>query len=741
MILLSCIQRTIILLVLFFCTSNLNAQHPIAYVTKAEINFTKLNLNSSTLIKESYNELKSSVDEWIDKDIDVPLPKDAAGGYTHDKHKANYILMFNAGQLYLLTGNVKYAKLVKSIFFKYAALNPTLKNHPQATSSSPGRIFWQALNDANWLVYTGLAFDCIYNYLTPSERKQIADGAFKPEVDFFTKDLTSWFNLIHNHAVWACAGVGIVGIATDNQDYVDMALYGAAKDKKAGFIAHLNGLFSPDGYYNEGPYYTRYAVLPFYLFANAINNSKPNLKIFEHRNQILKKALEGALQQTNLNGGFYSYNDALKEKTFTSNEVVVALNIAWQVYGASTSYLPIAKIQNRVLLSKGGVQIGMQLDKNKNIPKYYTYKTIEFTDGANGNEGGVCVIRSGKNKDLTTLIYKYSSHGLSHGHYDKLNINLYDQGNEILQDYGAARFINIEQKWGGRYLPETKTYAQQTIAHNTITVDETSHFDAKESVSEKYHSEKLFSNINDENVQVVCSKDDKAYKDVILQRSLYMIKLPDATKPVIIDFFKALSANQHQYDLPFNYLGTVISTNFKYKTFENKTTTLGTKNGYQHLWKEAEASIDKPFKQFTFLNDKTFYTISSSTSDSSKVYFTRIGANDPNFNLRRDPSYIIRTKGTNQTYINAIEIHGNFSSVNEVATNSYSAVSSINKLQDDENYLAAEISILNKKLFVIQSNNNFSKTEKHSILVNDKKVNWVGPFVVIYDNTQLNKNL
>ena len=27
--------------------------------------------------------------------------------------------------------------------------------------------------------------------------------------------------------------------------------------------------------------------------------------------------------------------------------------------------------------------------------------------------------------------------------------------------------INIEQKWGGRYLPETKTYTQQTIAHNT----------------------------------------------------------------------------------------------------------------------------------------------------------------------------------------------------------------------------------------------------------------------------------
>jgi hypothetical protein len=38
-----------------------------------------------------------------------------------------------------------------------------------------------------------------------------------------TKDLKNWFNLIHNHGVWACAGVGIAGIATNNKEYVDLA--------------------------------------------------------------------------------------------------------------------------------------------------------------------------------------------------------------------------------------------------------------------------------------------------------------------------------------------------------------------------------------------------------------------------------------------------------------------------------------------------------------------------------------
>src|ERR1700755_2357230 len=100
-----------------------------------------------------------------------------------------------------------------------------------------------------------------------------------------------------------------------------MALYGTEKNGKSGFIAQMDGLFSPDGYYTEGPYYVRYAILPFYLFANALQQAKPQLKIFEHRNQILRKALKSGLQQTNINGAFFALNDALKEKNYTSNEL------------------------------------------------------------------------------------------------------------------------------------------------------------------------------------------------------------------------------------------------------------------------------------------------------------------------------------------------------------------------------------------------------------------------------------
>lgn len=731
-------KRFIIILFVFFCTSLCAQKHPITYLTKADALVIKKGLIKDGLLSTSFKKVKQSVDSMLDKDIDVPLPKDPAGGYTHEKHKANYILMFNSGLLYQLTGEKKYAELVKRLFVKYAALNPILKHHPEATTASPGRIFWQALNDANWLVYTGLAYDCIHDYLTQAERIQIENGAFKPEVDFFTIELKDWFNLIHNHAVWACAGVGIVGIATDNKEYQEMALYGTNKDGKSGFLANIDGLFSPDGYYTEGPYYVRYAILPFYLYANALNNQQPALHIFQNRNNVLQKALVNGLQQTNINGSFYSYNDALKEKTFTSNEIVEAINIAWKVYGSDSSFLPIAKQQNRVTLSKGGASIAEVLSNAKHVVNYYPYKSISFTDGAKGNEGGVSILRTGRGDNITSLIYKYTSHGLSHGHYDKLNINLYNDGNEILQDYGAVRFIGIEQKFGGRYLPESKSYAAQTIAHNTIVVDETSDFNGKEQISQQYHPQKVFSsNENAKNVQVVSVVDDKAYSNVQLQRTIFMIQLPDAKKPLTVDFFRTIAKDVHQYDLPFQYLGTVINTSFKYQSFTTNQSTLGTKNGYQFLWKEAEAKALKPLTQFTFLNNKTYYTISSITDDSTKLFFTRLGANDSNFNLRRDPAYIIRKIGANKTFVNVIEIHGNYDTNNEISVDAYPKVENILLLRDDANYLVAKIVVNGKILMVAQSNKSNSKNTAHKITINGAEINWLGPFTVIYNNQTL----
>ena len=730
------LRLPILTVLLFSLMCSYAQQHPVTFFTKLEAAEVKKNLGAFPVLKESYNVIKKEVDEFVGKDVDVPFPKDPAGGYTHDKHKANYTLMFNSGILYNLTGEVKYATLVKNMLLKYAVLNPTLKNHPQATSASPGHIFWQALNDANWMVYAGMAYDLVYNSLNVAERKKIEEGAFKPEVDFFTKDLKGWYDRIHNHNVWASAGVGIIGIASNNQDYIDIALKGSDKDGKTGFIAQMNQLFSPDGYYTEGPYYVRYAILPYMLFANALNNTDPSLKIFDHRNKILQKALMTCLQQTNTDGVFFPMNDAIKDKDYTTNEIVTAINIAWKVYGNDDGLLTIAKKQNRVMLNKGGSSIAAALATKKNISAFYPYKTIESTDGVKGNEGGISVLRNGTGNNLTSLIFKYASQGMGHGHFDRLNINLFDKGNEILQDYGSARFIGIEQKYGGRYLPENAAFAAQTITHNTIVVDETSHFNGNSELGEKSHAQKLFSDISNPSLLVVSAKEDKAYEGTGLHRTVYMLQLP-GEKKLVVDIFNATSSEEHQYDLPFKYNGQFINPSFKYTAHTKKQETLGLKNGYQFIWNEAEATVADTTVQFTFLNNQTYYTVSSLVQDTAKIFFTRSGANDPNFNTRHEPAFIIRKKGKDQAFISVVEIHGKYDPNFEFSTNAYPTVKKIKLLLNNNDYTIAEVIFGGKKILIAQCNNDFEKTKKHSLNLTNEKIEWNGPYSILYDGKGL----
>ena len=704
-------------------------QHPLTFLGKGEGLELRKSIPLYPLLTASYQDIKTQVDVFVGKDVDVPFPKDAAGGYTHDKHKSNYTLMFNSGLLYNITGEAKYATLVKNMLFKYAKLNPTLGKHPQATSSTPGHIFWQSLNDANWMVYAGMAYDLIYEACLPKEKKIIEDGAFKPEVDYFLKEMPDWFDLLHNHAVWACAGVGMIGIASNNQEYIDVALYGSKKDKKSGFIAQMDHLFSPDGYYTEGPYYLRYAILPYMLFATALQHKEPKLKIFEHRDSILHKALITCLQQTNTNGVFFPINDAIKDKDYTSTELVTAIDIARDVYGSNDGFLTIAKKQNRVMLNRGGVAIAKEIAESQNISPYFPYKTLESVDGDSGSTAGISILRNGENENLSSLIFKYTTHGMSHGHFDKLNLNLFDKGNEILTDYGSARFIGIEQKYGGRYLPENVGYAAQTIAHNTLVADETSHFKGDGEIGEKYHSEKLFSDVLNPDIQVVAAKEVNAYKDIRMQRNEYMLQLPSGKK-ILVDVFHAISANNHQYDLPFQYNGQFIKTSFPYQSNTQKQETLGKANGYQFLWKEASAKVKDTLAQFTLLNGNTYYTISSLIQDSASIYFTRSGANDPNFNLRHEPAFIIRKNGNNQSFVNVVETHGKYDPVYEFSSNAYPSVKKINIIQNNEKMTIVEVVLPDYKIWIAQTNEDFNPENLHYFSNDNLKFQWKGPYQV-----------
>ncbi len=705
--------------------------HPNLILTSKVVDQIKNNLGKIPLLDKTFNEIKFKVDAVINVKIDVPLPVDPGGGYTHERHKLNYDLMYNAGILYSVLNDEKYAIFIKNILDDYSEMYPKLGLHPQAKDQTPGRLFWQSLNETVWLLHTIQAYDCIYDWLSPEDRSKYENSIFLLMAKFFTEESTHEFDLIHNHGTWMVASVGMTGIVLKNQKLIDKSLYGSSKDGKSGFLAQLNLLFSPDGYYTEGGYYVRYALWPFFIYAEAIENNLPEQKIYEFRDEILRKAFYSALQMTYTNGAFMPINDALKEKTFLSSELVYALNFVYDRYGEDRSLLRIAKLQDRVSMSGGGIKVATDLNQAVILPEF-RWESIKYVDGPGGDEGGVSILRWGPYQDMETLLFKYSAHGLSHGHYDKLSFLFYDQGREIIQDYGSARFLNVEQKSGGRYLPENKSWALQTIAHNTLVVDEKSNFNGIREISEQNHSEYYYFSVDDPNFQVTSAKDFHAYDGVMMHRTFLMVTDSNFSRPVVVDIFRVESDSKHQYDLPFYYMGHFIGSNFEYKPNLTQRTILGEKNGYQHLWLDAEG-MSQGTSSFTWLNEHRYYSITSNTNSDTKILFTQLGANDPNFNLRSDRAVMYRINSDSHTFVNIIEPHGEFNPTQEYSFNSYSAFNDIKVLKSDDEYTIVEVNGKSGlKWTIMLANNNVDKNKLHEVSLSEAaKLTWIGPVSIL----------
>ena len=714
-----------ILLTISFITTYAS-QHPGIFLTPNGVKEIKMSQGKYPDFDKSVNELRKIADNALNSEIIVPIPKDGGGGYTHEKHKNNYYEMNACGILYQLTGKKAYAQFVHDMLIKYAKLYPTLGLHPAAKSETPGKLFWQTLNESVWLVHTANAYDCVYNFISEKDRKFIEKNLFYPVTEFISNGNPAnyaVFNKMHNHGTWATSAVGMIGYVMGDKNLVEMALSGSKKDGKTGFIRQLDVLFSPDGYFTEGPYYQRYAIWPFMTFAQVIQNHHPELKIFSYRNGILYKAVNTLLQSV-YNGEIVYLNDALT-KTYKTQEIVYAVDIAYKNNPTYYSLLDIARQQESFFVSDAGLAAAKAIKNKKTQP--FLLKSMIVHDGQDGNEGGIAFLRN--NSSLLTV--KATSHGLSHGHYDKLSLSYFDNGNQILTDYGAARFLNIEPKNGGNYTKENYTWAMQTIAHNTVTVNEASHFDANIKVSSNFHSDIQYSDISNKNIQIFSAVDTNAYKGVKMQRTTALVNNAAFEFPIIVDIFKVLSDQSKTLDFPFYYRGQLVSTSFKTTKNGTELKPLGTKNGYQHLWLEATGQTNKPNACFTFVNGNRFYSISTVCDQNTEFMLTRVGANDPDFNLRPEAAFMLRqTKNENHTFVSVIEPHGLYDLSKEITIDFQTNIKNIEILKDDNDFTAAKIQTNKGKSFLmIIANKEFDANAKRTAEINNIKYSFTGNYL------------
>jgi len=705
--------------------ANINA----VLMNPEEIKAIQQELGKKSLMGLSLEKLIKDTNSYIELPIDVP-GHSPAGGYAHNKHQQNAKYIDQAGRLFLITGEQKYAQFTADLLTQYADKYLALGFQVQRNTNPPGRLFHQMLNEHVWLLYSSLGYSCVSHALTEEQRQHIISQLFEPMLEVATVKYDFDFDRIHNHGVWAVAATAACGAAIGQEKYIDLALHGLAGDDiQGGFLAQLSNLFAPSGYYIEGPYYHRYAIRPLCILAELTQRFRPALDIFNFKEQVIAKTIQSLLSTAYPNGVFPSLNDASKSMNIKDEGVVIAVSLFAKHYPEDKNILGMAKIQEQIWVSGCGVALSQAYEAQASV-ELPCLPSVELNEGPDGDKGAQGFIRmQNEQGDISQLVMNYGQHGMGHGHFDTLGMTYFNNNQEVLRDYGFGRWVNVEPKFGGRYLDENKSYSRQTIAHNLVSVDSgcQNNFDVE--IADNKHGTPHFF-IGTGKTQAMSAYAEGFYPGVNQQRSLVLVEHEQLNKPLLIDLFRLISEEAHQYDYSLQYQGQIIRTNVEHKQ-HSTLNPMGDDFGYQHLWNESEGPAAKGTSLVSWLQGNSYYTWLSASSADDTVFFTRTGANDPSFNLRSETSLILRRQAKNTLFANVIETHGYFNESVEASLDARGKVHSINIVGFNDDATVVEV-IADEFALTIMINNKLDATEQSQTTIefNNTTYSWQG-FVAV----------
>lgn len=672
----------------------------------------------------------AELDDFMQLELDVPGHGEA-GGYEHNRHKQNYHFMNIAGRLYLITGDKKYAQFTVELLELYADKYLTFDFHVQKNTNPTGRLFHQILNEHVWLLYTSLAFSCVASTMTSQQCDRIIERLFEPMLEMFTVKYAHDFDRIHNHGIWAVAAVGICGLAIGQNDYLHKSVFGLENNGTGGFLAQISQLFAPSGYYMEGPYYHRYAIRPTCVFAEVLHRHMPELDIFNYKEGVIGTTVQALLATAYPNGDFPALNDASRTMGITDMGVQVALSQYAKHYGLDDNLVGMAKIQNRVWMHACGLELSRVCEKSQSVEMPF-WPSVELIEGPDGDKGAQGFLRmQDKNHDVFQLVMNYGQHGMGHGHFDSLGITYFNRGQEVLREYGFGRWVNVEPKFGGRYLDENKSYARQTIAHNIVTMDEACQngFDVER--ADAVHGIPHFFSADSCELKGMSAFANDHYENTEMQRSVFMLQTDELEAPLLIDLFAITADGSHQYDYSHQYQGQIVRTNFSY-AYHEELNPLGIDAGYQHLWNIAQGQVESTSALVSWLQGNTYYTWHGvSSNENDEIIFARSGANDPCFNLRSEPSFMLRSNGGSSLFASVLETHGYFNEEFEQSLSARGKVQSISIIGSDKTGAVLEILTETSRItLMVTAQPDCNPDTAHSITINNKTYSWTGYFAV-----------
>jgi hypothetical protein len=109
------------------------------------------------------------------------------------------------------------------------------------------------------------------------------------------------------------------------------------------------------------------------------------------------------------------------------------------------------------------------------------------------------------------------------------------------------------------------------------------------------------------------------------------------------------------------------------------------------------------------------------------VVFTRIGAGDPDFNLRSEPGVMLRTRARSHVFASVIEPHGYFEPVSERSSNAIGIVTGVRVIGSTDEATVVEITGRGGLHRTVMVNNGISAPGKErAVTIGGRTYSWTG---------------
>lgn len=417
--------------------------HPRLFITENSLNNLKSEIASGSIKK---NWADSTV-KYADSVKDISVPEYGTyDGTRMDASPAYYAMLLSMA--FLLTDDISY---------KDAAW-AKLRDICSYEDWNPDKQF---LNTAEIALNVATAYDWLYNFLTPDQRKTIERALYEKAI---VESKKWWYGLKGTRDKWQVSESNWNAVCNGGIAVAALAILDVYENESAEIISlctrgleYIAKRFVPDGNWFEGPAYWEYTFRHYIKYLSAFETVYGNCFSLDLCDGLDTAAEAVIYQQTDL--GSFNYADADVENIYPPSLYWLAAHYK----NPSITNLVLSKTDYKVSegVNSPFALIWLKLSGNEtaDLPLDKTF----------GGDGAVSIMREGFEKNDTYVGIKAGRAKYSHSHLDLGSFIYESSGIRWALDMGKDNY-NLPGYWDSNN-SRWKALRLRAEGHNTIIIN------------------------------------------------------------------------------------------------------------------------------------------------------------------------------------------------------------------------------------------------------------------------------